>query len=346
MTEPPVLLLHLYSETARKQILKRLKAERRPRDTQVFLGTYGISPEDADAIKNAAILDVHYAPTFHLARGVAEDKLLRKRPRPPAGSPPLDQKFAGPIPVHSQGRLLPTSLPRLWGIELGRRFRDQLRTAQKTRPSIVCWQLDEIPPEIDRKEDARAPQFRAFVGGVVRGLAEGRLRLGDKVLPGFVWVSAKALNAMPGLSLADRSVQKFWEDLDAGAKCLVGEEYPRFFKLKEAAMGKSLAAPQTALRAPGNTHRKALADRYIVGMTPGWQKPDTSGLGGVVDSKELAVVTAWRNKFIAARAKAQKPRGYGMYYFNETNIVPLKRIDNAIASLHVAARRHMQPPLV
>ena len=187
MTEPPVIVLHLYTEKARTRILNRLKAEKRPEDTKIFLGTYGINELDAAAITAKAIPDVHYAPTFHLAPD--ENAALRaKRPRPPRRSPTLEQVFAGQLPAHPRDRRIPAKTPRAWGVELGRRFRDQLRQ-KELKPGSLDWQLDEIPPECGRGELAR--EFRLFIGGVIFGLAKGRPRLKDKPKPGFVWIAAR-----------------------------------------------------------------------------------------------------------------------------------------------------------
>ena len=73
MTEPPVLVLHLYSPKARARILNRLKAQRRPDGTEVYLGSYNINPDDIAAIKKESIPNVHYAPTFHLAANENHD---------------------------------------------------------------------------------------------------------------------------------------------------------------------------------------------------------------------------------------------------------------------------------
>ena len=116
MAEPPVLVVHLFTETARTQILQLLKTQKRPPKTQVFLGTYGISRLDAEAIAEKAIPGVHYAPTFHIAR--EENKTLRaKPPKPPKGSPPLEQAFAGQLPPHPRDPRIPAKNPRVWGAE-------------------------------------------------------------------------------------------------------------------------------------------------------------------------------------------------------------------------------------
>jgi hypothetical protein len=341
MTVPPVLLVHLFTNDARTQILKRLKAGKRPRDTEVFLGRYGINAEDSEKI--SAVPGVFYAPTFHLSLGDTKD-VRKARSLPERDAKKVDQALNGAFPA-SPNELLPASNPRAWGVELGRRFRDQLRQKQKGH-KIAAWQLDEIPPKC--VTSPRAKDFRLFVGGVVRGLAEGRPKLGDKVLPGFVWISAVALEGrsglpgLPRLSPKAADVKVFWEDVNAGARCLVGEEYPRFAG-SATATGTAMAGPQKALAAPGSPARQALAKRYIVGMTPGFHEPFTPGLNGNVGGMSLKDVTAWRNEFITARTNAQRPVGYGMFSFNGDFDTAPVNIDNAMTALHFAAKKHVEP---
>jgi hypothetical protein len=336
MTEPPVLVMHLYTDKARAEILKRLKAKRRPPGTMVFLGRYGINPGDAANIAAAGIPDVHYAPTLHLSLKDTAD-LRAKRRLPPADAKKVAPALSGRFPAIPQ-KLLPASNPRAWGVELGRRFRDQLRQAERAHGhEITAWQLDEIPPACGESKVSRL-----FVGGVIIGIAQGRPKLGDKVMPGFVWIAAKALQTLPGLSPAVADVKIFWDDVNAGARCLVGEEYPRFEGNAPAA-GELNARPQKALGAPGSPARQALAKRYVVGMTPGFHEPFSRGLAGNVHHMPLPKVKAWRNSFITARAKAQRPVGYGMFHFDGNfNTVPA-HIDNAVTALCFAANQHAKP---
>jgi hypothetical protein len=336
MTEPPVLVLHLYSAKARARILNRLKAQRRPDGTEVYLGSYNINPDDIEALKKEAIPNVHYAPTFHLAANENLD-LKAARPRPPRGSPLLSKELDGPIPMHPQHTRIASKNPHAWGVELGRRFRDTLRNAENKHKVKLHWQLDEIPPECGTSKDARL-----FVGGVILGLAKGRPKLGDKLKPGFVWVAAQALDKLPGLPITISDVKLFWQDVDTGTKYLVGEEYPEFVG-DAGAVGQKQAKPQRALRASGDAHCQALARRYILGMTPGFHEPFDGGLHGNVKHLPPKDVTAWRKRFIVARCKAEKPCGYGMFSFDGKFNTVQANIDNAITALHFAAGRHASP---
>lgn len=342
MTEPPVIVVHLFTTKARAQILQLLKTKKRPPGTKVYVGRYGINNQDAAQI--SAIPGVFYAPTFHLSLDDTE-KYRQKRRLPGRDAAKVDQDLSGTFPAGTK-ELLPTANPRAWGVELGRRFRDELREKIRQGHKIATWQLDEIPPKC--VTSPKAGDFRLFVGGVVRGLAEGRPRLGDKVLPGFVWIAEQALEGraplpgLPRLSLQIADVKIFWDDVNAGARGLVGEEYPSFIGSATAA-GQAKARAHTALSAPGSKSRQALAKKYIIGMTPGFHQPfKKSGLNGNVKGLKLDAVARWREEFIAARCKAQRPVGYGMFSFDGTFNTRPDCVQNAISALEFAAKRHAQ----
>jgi len=343
MTEPPVIVVHLFKTKTRAQILQLLKTQKRPRGTKVYVGRYGINNEDAARI--SAIPGVFYAPTFHLS--LADTlKYLPKRRLPAAEAKKVDPALAGAFPAGAK-ELLPKVNPRAWGVELGRRFRDELREKIRQGHKIETWQLDEIPPKC--VTSPRAGDFRLFVGGVVRGLAEGRPKLGDKVLPGFVWVAEQALEGrgplpgLPRLSPGIADVKFFWDDLNAGARGLVGEEYPEF-RGSATAAGKARAGAHKALSAPGSTSRQALAKKYIIGMTPGFHQPfKKSGLNGNVNGLKLDAVARWREEFITARCKVQRPIGYGMFSFDGAFNTRPDCVENALSALRFAAQKHVTP---
>jgi hypothetical protein len=340
MIEPKrVLVVHLYRTDVLPLILRRLKADKRPDETGIFLGSYGIHRPEAKVI--SAIPGAHYAPTFHLGPAVNED-IRSGRHDLPKNTPPFDKAFAGAFPADPNEPWLPDKKlrkPRAWGFEIGRRFRDKLRAAQRQQPLIANWQLDEIPRECGTH--ARRDEFQLFVGGVVRGLAEGRPRFKDKLLPGFVWIGSEALKTLPKAQLTFE-LQSFWTDINVGARYLVGEEYPRF-EGSALKAGRDNAGPQIALGAPGNKPRQELAERYVVGMTTGWQNPLDSGLNGNVGGMKLPGVAAWRKDFITARTNRRRPCGYGMYHFGgKANTLP-KRVDEAIGALSFAAQKHAKP---
>ncbi|MFL5947132.1 MAG: hypothetical protein ACJ743_01610, partial [Gaiellaceae bacterium] len=175
---------------------------------------------------------------------------------------------------------------------------------------------------------------RAFVGGLLRGLAQGRRKLGDRLEPGLVWSAASAIAQLPGLAINDE-VQQFWEDLDLATLFLVGEEYPAF-RGESSDVGRGFAAGHRALLASGGEIRKSLGRRYVVGMTPGWIPSE--GLRGNVDGKPLGFVTSWRKGFMEGRTAGQAPRGFAQFNFVNENVRP-NRLEDAVASLHHAAER-------
>jgi hypothetical protein len=349
----PVLLVHLYSQKALKQILPVLAQGQRPAGT-VFLGSYGINRADAVLIK-AQGAGALYAPTFHLAP--QENAALRDaRPTPVPAAKDLHKQFAGKLPSPATqfsataNKRLPRQDPRGWGLELGRRFRDQLETQravlkathahlpESQRPTIAGWQLDEIYSEC-RLQSAEGRAYRQFTGGVIRGIAEGRTEFGHKPEQGFIWLGGHALTPLPALSLANDDVRQFWEDVDAGAKYLVGEEYPLPLHLTPAQAGAHFAQGHIALTSHASPHCKALAKRYIVGMTPGWKR-GTVDDAPLDDATPVAKVKAWRRAFITNRTKKQKPAGYGQFSFDAANVKAPERVDEAIAALNFAAIAH------
>ena len=343
MTEPPVIVVHLFTTKARAQILQLLKTQKRPPGTKVFLGRYGTNDQDAAII--SAIPGVFYAPTLHLS--VDDTVRYRKKRRlPAADAKKVDPELAGEFPTRAK-ELLPTVNPRAWGVELGRRFRDELREKARKGHKIATWQLDEIPPKCVTSPSAR--DFRLFVGGVVRGLAEGRPKLGDKLLPGFVWIAQQALEGrgplpgLPRLSPTAPDIKLFWDDVNAGARGLVGEEYPEF-RGSATEAGKAKARAHKALAAPGSKSRQALAQKYIIGMTPGFHEPfKKSGLNGNVNRLKLDAVAKWREEFITARCKAQRPVGYGMFSFDGAFNTRPDCVENAVGALRFAAKKHATP---
>jgi hypothetical protein len=351
MTEPPILVVHLFTTKALEQILGQLKAGKRPPGTKVYLGTYSVNNDHAAMIskfaKTAPGKGVFYAPTLHLSLEDTEN-LRKGRDLPEADAKKVDPALNGEFPTRAN-ELLPTATPHAWGVELGRRFRDEMR-AKVRKGTIATWQLDEVPRECVTRSKQDAVDTRLFVGGVVRGLREGRVKLGDKVLPGFVWIAAQALAGKDGgrgltaLPPTAPDMKILWDDLNAGARALVGEEYPEFIGSatvagrKQAKSHKALIAP-----GPGNQSRQKLAKRYIVGMTPGFHEPfKKGGLTGNVNHMSLQKVEAWRNEFIVARTKAQRPIGYGMFSFDgDFNTVPANVV-NAMTALTFAATKHAQ----
>jgi hypothetical protein len=325
----PIALVTAYGAKALDRILAEVRSGPQPPIADWYIGTYGINP--VDAAKIARVPGCHYAPVFCFQPGNSM-KVRKQRPmhRRRLGQA-ADTVHIGEIPGSSANRVIPTSEVSVWGVELGKRFRDELRAARVLEHiKVDAWQLDEILSQC-----VTSAVHREFVGAVLRGMTVGRPEFEDRPEKGFVWSAEKFTTALPRMTAAG-DVSRFLQDLDRAASFLVGEEYPRF-RGAAATVGRKSAAGHAGLVAKSGI-RKALGQRYIVGMTPGWRL-STPTLGGNVDGMRLAAVTAWRNAFIDGRIATQRPRGFAQFNFVKENVRP-NRLEDAIRSLNHAAKRH------
>jgi hypothetical protein len=310
----PVAVIAAFERDALPKILAAVKAGPQPPIADWYVGTYGINPADAKKIRAKGC---RYAPVFAIKKGFRD---ARKLPAEDAAK--LDPTFAGRIP----GGEIPSEQPRAWGIELGRRYRDAIRKRRRARVpvQIDAWQFDEILGEC-----ATSPTHRAFVGGILKGLARGRAKLGDKHEQGLVWSAFTALTGLPSPGVS-AEVARFWRDLDDAALFLVGEEYPSFHK-PFASEANDFSRGHVRL---AGLHPQ-LASRYVVGMTPGWLI--SAGLrGNPPPRKTLAAVADWRKGYIAKRNGLRLPKGYGQFNFASDNTQP-GPLKAAVAMLHVAS---------
>ena len=328
----PVALVTAFTDAALTVILQEIAAGPRPPVAQWFVGTYGINRQVANLVADTP--GCTYAPVFCIQPTTSKQARMKRRVAAEVATH-LDPAHAGEIPGTSSGRVLPPGDRRAWGLELGRRFRDDIRGARAQGVRIDSWQFDEILGECGR---SGSNPHREFVGGALRGIADGRPELLEKPEQGFVWAAHTAMTGLPGLSTsANPGLPGFWEDLDRAASFLVGEEYPEF-RGAPAGTVRQYSDPHRALLRSSGAIRRGLGERYVVGMTPGW-RPRSVGLGGNVDGKPLGFVTTWRTGFIDARIAAQRPRGYAQFNFVKENAQP-ERAADAVQSLHHAVRRH------
>jgi hypothetical protein len=220
--------------------------------------------------------------------------------------PPKDEKtllrhtsragrLAGPLPPLPRLLRLSSAARVTWGVELGGRFRDQLRAAAHAGAPVATWQLDEIQAEA---AGSQGRQYRELTRGALRGLVFGRPRLGDRPQQGLVWWAHTAF------ALASRAVTPeltaFWRILNRASLGLIGEEYPEFIGSPVAA-ARSEAAGQRALQRGGPV-RRALARKYVAGLTPGYHL--AAGLGGNTHHLPREQVNRWRQQYVQARAAA------------------------------------------
>ena len=296
-----LLLLTYFDPGDLPVLLTQVRRAALPPSLPVFVGSYGANVDAANEV--SALANGRYAPMFQLA----EPWYREKRRLSPEEDPLVPKRYAGAIPVLAQ---LQTTRDRVgWGTELGSRFRDALRAAGDAGASIASWQLDEIGPACARPTGG---PLREFVRGVLNGLLLGRPILRDTELPGFVWVahSALALARQP----VTPELSSFWQTLDSAALGYVGEEYPPFEGDARAA-ARAQASGQRAL-AEGGPVRRALALKYVAGMTPGYHL--VSGLGGNVHHWTRPQVNSWRATYVRERASSGV-MGLGEFDFRSGN---------------------------
>lgn len=317
----PVALVTNFSKTAFPRLLAEIEAGPRPPIADWCIGTYGISKPMADAIAAARF---RYAPVFAIQPRTSKRIRERRRVRK-AETELLDPEFAGKIP--GGNAVLPPANQRAWGIEFGRRYRDYIRRQRSAGVRIDTWQFDEILGKC-----ATSSAHRAFAGGILHGLANGRPELGDQHEKGFVWFGLKPLTDIPAPASGTEAA-RFWDEVAQATLLLVGEEYPAFHGSAEQAAREKAVGQQ---RLNGGLHPD-LARKYVCLMTPGWTH--SASLLGNVDDKPPAFVTDWRQGFIRARSEMEHPQGFGQFRFTAANLRPNERLRDAVASLHFANRQ-------
>jgi hypothetical protein len=276
-----------------------------PSRTPVFIGSYGVSDELAAQVHE--LPDARYAPMFHIQPGwfwerrrvdkAATRKLLARNPR--------SDGLAGPLPSLPELLRLPTATRVTWGVELGSRFRDTIRATAVAD----SWQLDEIVAEC---VGSQGRAYRELTRGVLRGLALGRPVLGDRSNRGLVWWAKTAL-VLPARRITPE-LAAFWRMLNQACLGLIGEEYPEFTGDPRAAARRAGAAHDRLLR--GGPVRRALARKYISGLTPGFRL--VPGLGGNTRGLPRAEAERWRGAFLRARASAHVS-GFAEFNFRFEN---------------------------
>jgi hypothetical protein len=233
-----------------------------------------------------------------------EKTLLRRTSR--AG------RLAGPLPPLPRLLRLSSAARVTWGVELGGRFRDQLRAAARAGAPVATWQLDEIVAEA---AGSQGRQYRELTRGVLRGLVFGRPRLGDRPQQGLVWWAHTAFALATRMLTPDLAA--FWRILNRAALGLIGEEYPEFAG-SPAGAARCQAAGQRGLQRGGPV-RRSLARKYVAGLTPGYRL--SPGLGGNTHGLPRAEVNRWREQYVQARAAAGVA-GFAEFTFRFENSSP------------------------
>jgi hypothetical protein len=279
------------------RLLREIAEAGMPASTRIHVGTYGVNGEASDQIRR--LEGGRYAPMFKWTRTQAWEA----RNLPPADERRIDPSLRGPVPPDRRLFALSSRQRIAWGVEIGRRYRDTIRNARRDGIRIDMWQFDELSREV-----ARSQARRELVRGILQGLTDGRRPLGDRETKGWVWSTREALR------LASRPVTgeltALWLRLNASSFRVVGEEYPSFVGDPRRA-ARTWSDGQRAL-AGGGPARRALAGRYVAGMSPGYRLG--VGLGGNTGGLSRAAVNRWRDAYIAERAR-QGLAGFGEFAF-------------------------------
>ncbi len=287
----PVVVLGYYAQKDLPDLLTALAGSGMPSSTQVLVGTYGASSTQSQLIHGAG---ASYAPMFTFVRdsiwdhrpvGGADARLLASQP---------DAIYSGTIPTLHDLVRLPQADRIAWSLELGRRFRDDIRPVQRGGSAVDSWQLDEVMPS---STGPFGPELLELEGNTLRGLHEGRPLLGDAPVPGLVYVSntALALAARP----LDPDLEDFFEAVDETCFVVAGEEYPEFTG-GAAATAEGAASPQFAFW-DGGSVRQRLGARYVSCLQPGLHL--SPFLGGNVLAWPMGQVNTWRQAFLVERAR-------------------------------------------
>jgi hypothetical protein len=295
----PLLLLAYFEPDDLPKLVRAIKGTRTPPGTRVYVGSYGVNGPVSRQV--LALTRGRYAPMFP----IKPTSFWNRRRVADAEQP----QYAGKLPSLNAILALPIRQRVAWGRELGRRFRDELRLAEAGEVRVDAWQFDELVAELSGSQ-GRA--WREFTRGVLHGLNFGRTEFGDGPRIGFVWASRRALQ-IAGLRV-DSELRAFWRALKSATFGLAGEEYPPFSGNPEDA-AHAYAAEQREL-ARGGSIRKELAERYLVGMTPGWHL--ARGLGGNVNGWPRSEVNRWRAKYVDERERIGVA-GFGAYHFRYEN---------------------------
>jgi hypothetical protein len=282
------------------RLMDAIAASGMPPSTRVHIGSYGVNAEASITVRTYP--GGRYSPMF---KAEVRTEAWERRRLTPDEERHASRRFSGRVPDEPDLLRLSAAQRTGWGVEVGRRYRDSIRHARSAGVTVDSWQLDELGTQL---AGSQGRQHREFVRGVLQGLSFGRRVLGDTEGKGFVWATRRALRlaALP----VDRELTAFWRQLERATFRVAGEEFPDFVG-DPARAARTWADGQRAL-ASGGPVRQALAGRYVAGMTPGYRIGH--GLGGNVRGLSRAQVNAWRDGYVAERARLGVA-GFGEFHF-------------------------------
>jgi hypothetical protein len=327
--EQPAVILSYWRSRHLARLVRAIERSGLPAGTPLYYGNYWGSGKPSEAKrpggKPKPRVPGRLAPIFPL---YGKSVFWRSRKLPAAQRQQLGKserwKRRGRIPGQKRLMRMSSGARYGWGLELGRRFRDRIRSRRKAHQRIVSWQLDEIPHDIAGRHGARQ---RVFIRGVLKGITDGRPQLGDVALPGIVWITQPALKLAGRRARGDLAV--FWRQLDRSTIYLVGEEYPSFRGPARRAARRQSRGQARLWHAGGA--RRSLARKYVAGMTPGYRLG--KGLGGNVSRRSRPAVRNWRRTYVRARSK-KGVAGFAQYNFRYRNAAPAVMNDVLEALAH------------
>ena len=282
------------------RLMSAVESSGMPEETRVHVGSFGVNADTSALIRSHA--GGRYSPMF---KAEVRTEGWEMRRLTPDEERHVSRRFSGRVPDEPDLLRLSTAQRTSWGIEVGRRYRDSIRHARSAGVIVDKWQLDELGTQL---AGSQGRQHREFVRGVLQGLTFGRGELDDNEGNGFVWATRRALRlaSLP----VDQELTAFWLQLGRASFRIVGEEYPDFVG-DPARAARTWSDGQRAL-ASGGPVRRALAGRYVAGMTPGYRIGH--GLGGNVNGLSRADVNRWRNGYVRERARLGVA-GFGEFHF-------------------------------
>ena len=320
-----------------RNLLDAVRAAQVPANATVYVGTYGPNRDVARDI--AELPNGRYALPFSIRPSTsrwayAGADLLTVDERAS-----VDPAFLGPIPRSSAVTPLPSRDQYRWGLELGRRFRDQMRRARERGMPVAAWQFDEIVYQIVGGGPNTRRKYVAFTTGILEGLHRGRPKL-DRPEQGIVWAARSTLTRLPTLPITSE-LERFWHAVNDAGFAYVGEEYMNFAgRAKYAALRWSEG--QRLLLCRG-VIRPQVGRKYVVGLTPGYHhRHDT--LGGNTDHRSRAWVNRWRNASVRERVHLAPPAGFAQFNFTAENNDP-DRLFDAVRAAALGASLIRPSPL-
>jgi hypothetical protein len=282
------------------QLMDAISSSGMPAGTRVHVGTYGVNAEASVLVR--AYDGGRYAPMF---KALVRTAAWERRHLTTEEERLVPRAFSGRVPDEGPLLRLSASQRTGWGLELGRRYRDLIRHSRQAGIDVDSWQLDELGTQVAQ---AQGRKFREFVRGVLQGITFGRPQLPDVEGKGWVWSTREAL-LLARLPIT-AELRAFWRQLERASFRIACEEFPDFVG-DPARAARAQADGQRALAAGGPV-RRALAGRYVSGMTPGYRIGH--GLGGNVRGLSRANVNRWRNGYVAERARIGVA-GFGEFHF-------------------------------